>query len=102
IPAKYIQIIYHPEPIILGLIDESNYVHSKPLFATPQYSLSLCPKYPHEDHILFEAGYDEWPNIDHAIQDIKDCSLEAEIHRYRVVSNEEVHVTKRVEELEQT
>src|ERR1700744_4436772 len=46
VPAKYIQIIYHPEPIVLGIIDESNYVYSKPLFAMPQYMLSLRPRYP--------------------------------------------------------
>src|ERR1700744_661344 len=94
VPAKYIQIIYHPEPIVLGLIDESNYVYSKPLFATPQYSHSLCPKYPREDHILFEAGYDERPKVDCAITAIKDRSLKVEVHRYRVVSIEEARITK--------
>src|SRR6202012_5269968 len=102
IPTKYIQIIYHPEPIVLGVIDESNYVYSKPLFATPQYSLSLRPKYPQEDLILFEAGYNERPKIDRVVKDTKDRSLEAEIHRYRVASMEEHRVTKRLEELEQT
>ena len=100
IPAKYIQVIYHPEPIVLGLIDESNYIYSKPLFAMPQYSLHLRPCYPWEDHILFEPGYDEWAKIDCTVQALKDCSLEAEIYWYRVASIKEGQVTKQIEELE--
>ena len=38
--AQYIQIILYPDPIILGIIDESNHVYSQPLHAMLHYDLT--------------------------------------------------------------
>ena len=78
--AQYIQIILYPNPVVLGIIDESDHVYSQPLHAMPHYDLQRRPKYPQEDLLLFTPDYEERRRINKALKEVGDKSLAAEVH----------------------
>jgi len=56
--AKYIQTIMGPNPMVLGVIDESDLVYPRPLYATPLLTFARRPIYPQcydsdTTHLLF-------------------------------------------------
>jgi len=43
--AEYVQVILHPNPIVVGLRDDSDKVYTKPLYATPIFHYDGKPVY---------------------------------------------------------
>jgi len=43
--AEYVQVILHPNPIIIGLCDDSDKVYTKPLYAAPIFHYNRKPVY---------------------------------------------------------
>ena len=74
--------------MVIGLWDESSHVYAAPCYAHPQLSFAKRPHYPKEDLIIFDVKYDKHRKIDAAITHLKDPSVRAEVHRYRLVSGE--------------
>jgi len=43
--AEYMQVIFHPNPIVIGLRDDSDKVYTKPLYAVPIFHYNGKPVY---------------------------------------------------------
>ena len=74
--------------MVIGIQDESSHVYAAPCYAHPQLSFNARPHYLEEDLIIFDIGYDKCHKIDAAIARLKDPSLRAEVHCYRLASGE--------------
>ena len=75
-------------PMVISIRDESSHVYAAPCYVCPQLLFSTRPRYPKEDLIIFDVGYNERHKIDAAIAHFKDPSVRAELHRYWSMSSE--------------
>ncbi len=98
--AKYIQVIMGPNPMVLGVIDESDLVYPRPLYATPFLTFARRPIYPQEDLDVLTVGHADQPTVDRCAKDLGDESVIAEIHRFRVLTQEGDCIEARIIELE--
>ena len=74
--------------MVIGLRDEFSHIYAAPCYAYPQLSFAECPHYPEEDLIIFDVRYNECRKIDAAITHLKDPSVCAKVHCYRLASGE--------------
>jgi len=98
--AKYVQVIMGPNPMVLGVIDESDLVYPRPLYATPFLTFARRPIYPQEDLDVLTTGHADQPTVDRCARDLGDESVIAEIHRFRVLTQEGDRIEARIIELE--
>ncbi len=80
--AKYVQVIMGPNPMVLGVIDESDLVYPRPLYATPFLTFARHPIYPQEDLDVLTAKHADHATIDRCARDLGDESVIVEIHRF--------------------
>ena|SRR6266702_5153000 len=80
--AKYIQVIMGPNPMVLGVIDESDLVYPQPLYATPFLTFARHPIYPQEDLDVLTAEHTDCAIVDRCAKDLGDELVIAEIHRF--------------------
>jgi len=76
-----------PNPLIIGLWDDSNKVYSKPLYATPIYSFDGKPVYTVKELEMLKTDAKECNCTDHMIQRLGDPSLMAEVHHFHVLTD---------------
>ncbi|KAH9052799.1 hypothetical protein EDB87DRAFT_1691449 [Lactarius vividus] len=97
--VTYVQVIMGADPIVLGLIPDSEKVYSQPLYAEPHVKATGKEQYPQEDMALFAGGYHDRPRLDRAIGELHDVSLRAEVHRYRSYAYEAERMEQRLHQL---
>jgi len=98
--AKYIQVIMGPNPMVLGVIDKSDLVYPRPLYATPFLTFARHPIYPQEDLDVLTAEHTDHAIVDRCARDLGDESVVAEIHRFRILTQEGDHIEVQIIELE--
>ncbi len=86
--AEFIQIILHPNPIVIGIRDDSDKVYTKPLYAAPIFHYDGKPMYKSEQLEKLKQGAEGQDQTDRMIRRLNDPSLIAEIHRFRVLGQE--------------
>jgi hypothetical protein len=97
--ARYHQIIMGPDPMVVGIIDESDKVYARPLYAAPLYHYDGKPMYPASEMSLFNNSFEERARVDRCLDSIHDLSLTAEVHRYRAAEAEMTRVNQRIDDL---
>ncbi len=86
--AEYVQVILHPNPLVIGLRDDSDKVYTKPLYAAPIFHYDGKPVYGAEQLEMLKEGAEGQDQMDQMIRRLNDPSLVAEVHRYRVMAQE--------------
>src|SRR6266702_4493174 len=86
--AEYVQVILHPNPIIVGLRDDSDKVYTKPLYMDPVFHYDGKPVYRAEQLEKLKLGAEGQDQTDWLIRRLNNPSLEAEIHQFRVMGQE--------------
>ncbi len=86
--------------MVLGVIDESDLVYPRPLYATPFLTFARCPIYPQEDLDVLTTEHTDHATVDRCARDLGDKSVIAEIHRFRVLTQEGDRIEARIIELE--
>ncbi len=86
--AEYVQVILHPNPIIVGLHDDSNKVYTKPLYATPVFHYDGKPVYQAQQLKALKIGAEGQDQMDRMIHHLNDPSLKAEVHQFRMMAQE--------------
>ncbi|KAH9067676.1 hypothetical protein EDB87DRAFT_1678000 [Lactarius vividus] len=97
--AAYVQVIMGSDPIVLGLVEDSEKVYSQPLYAEPHVKATGKEQYPQEDMHLFAGGYHDRPRLDRAIGELHDVSLKAEVHCYRAYAYEAERMEQQLHQL---
>jgi len=83
-----VQVILHPNPIVIGLRDDSDKVFTKLLYAAPIFHYNRKPVYRAEQLKALKLGAEGQDQTDRMICRLNDPSLEAEVHRFRVMAQE--------------
>jgi len=78
--AEYVQVILHPNPIIIGLRNDSSKIFTKPLYATPVFHYDGKPVYQAEQLEKLKLGVEGQDQMDWMIHHLNDPSLTAEVH----------------------
>ncbi len=86
--AEYVQVILHPNPIVVGLRDDSDKVYTKPLYAAPIFHYDGKPVYQAQQLEALKLGAEGQDQTDRMIRRLNDPSLTAEVHRFRVMAQE--------------
>ena len=86
--VEYIQTILHPNPIIVGLCNNSDKVYSKPLYTSPVYHCNGKPVYKAQELEILKADMEGKEQTDHMIHHLHNPSLTAEIHQFHMVLQE--------------
>ncbi len=98
--AKYVQIIMGPNPIVLGVVDKSDLIYPRPLYATPLLTFAHHPIYPQEDLDVLTAEHTDHAVVDRCARDMGDKSVIAEIHHFQTLTQEGDRIEARIIELE--
>src|SRR6202012_2257432 len=93
------QVVMNADPLVLGLVEDSEKVYSKPLYAEPQVREAGKPHYAQEDMMIFAGGWHDRPRLDRAISELRDLGLKAELHRYRTYAYEAERIEQRLQQL---
>jgi len=83
--AEYVQVILHPNPIVVGLRDDSDKVYTKPLYAAPIFHYDGKPVYRAEQLEVLKQGAEDQDQTDRTVRRLNDPSLTAEIHRFCIM-----------------
>ncbi len=86
--AEYVQVILHPNPIVVGLQDDSDKVYTKPLYAAPIFHYDGKPVYQAEQLEALKLGVEGQDQTNRMIHRLNDPSLEAKVHRFCVMAQE--------------
>ncbi|KAH9019781.1 hypothetical protein EDB85DRAFT_2153517 [Lactarius pseudohatsudake] len=99
--VTFIQVVMGPDPLVLGLMDDSEKVYSRPLYAEPKVLEKGKPHYAPEDMYAFVGGHSNQHCVDRAVNELKDTSLKAELTRYRAYKREAERMEQRLHTLAQ-
>jgi len=86
--AEYVQVIMHPNPLVVGLRDDSEKVYTTPLYAAPVFHYDGKPVYNGQDLEFLKIGAEGQEQTDRMLKRLNDPSLVAEVHCYRVLMQE--------------
>jgi len=86
--AEYVQVILHPNPIVVGLWDDSDKVFTKPLYAVPIFHYDGKPVYRAEQLEALKLGAEGQDQTDRMIRRLNDPLLKAKVHRFHVMVQE--------------
>ncbi len=86
--VEYVQVILHPNPIVVGLRDDSDKVYTKPLYAAPIFHYNRKPVYRAEQLETLKLGAEGQDQTDRMIRHLNNPSLKAKVHRFRVMAQE--------------
>ncbi|SRR6266702_2728789 len=78
--AEYVQVILHPNPIVIRLRDDSDKVYTQPLYAAPIFHYDGKPVYKAEQLEKLKQGAKGQDQMDRMIRRLNDPSLIAKIH----------------------
>jgi len=83
-----VQVILHPNPIVIGLRSDSDKVYTKPLYAAPIFHYDGKPVYRAEQLEKLKMGAEGQDQTDQMIRRLNDPSLTAEVHRFHMIAQE--------------
>ena len=86
--AEYVQVILHPNPIIIGLHDDSDKVYTKPLYAAPVFHYNGKAVYHAEQLEKLKVGAEGQEQTDRMIARLSDPLLTTEVHRFHTMAQE--------------
>ncbi len=86
--AEYVQVILHPNPIVIGLRSDSDKVYTKLLYAAPIFHYDGKPMYKAQELEILKKDVEGEQQTNRMIHRLHDPSLTAEVHRFRMVSQE--------------
>ncbi len=86
--AEYVQVILHPNPIVIGLRNDSDKVYTKPLYAEPVFHYDGKPIYQAEQLEKLKIGAEGQEQMDWMIRRLNDPSLTAKVHQFRAIAQE--------------
>ncbi len=86
--VEYVQVILHPNPIVVGLRDDSDKVYMKPLYTTPIFHYDGKPVYRAEQLEVLKQGAEGQDQTDRMVRRLNDPSLTAKVHRFRTIAQE--------------
>ncbi len=81
-----------PNPLIIGLQDNTNKVYSKLLYVTPIYSFNDKPVYMIQSLKMLKTNAESQNHTNHMIKCLRDPSLTAEVHQFRILTNKLDHM----------
>jgi hypothetical protein len=99
-PVNFIQTILTPDPLVIGICKDSDFVFAKPLHATPEYLFGERPIYILEDLEVLDEGYAQCAMIDREVAELHDVTVCAEVTRYRALAADLAYLEGRLMELE--
>ncbi len=86
--AEYVQVILHPNPIVIRLRDDSDKVFTKPLYTAPIFHYDGKPVYQAEQLEKLKLGAEGQDQMDQMIRRLNNPSLKAKVHRFCVMAQE--------------
>ncbi len=86
--AQYVQVVMHPNPFIIGLRNDSEKVYTAPLYAAPIFHYDGKPVYRAQDLEVLKIGAEGEERTNCMLQRLHDPSLTAEVHRFRIMTQE--------------
>jgi len=86
--AEYVQVILHPNPIVIRLCDDSNKVFTQPLYTVPIFHYDGKPVYKAQELEVLKMDTEGREQTDHMIHRLHDPSLTAEVHCFCTMSQE--------------
>ncbi len=86
--AEYVQVILHPNPIVVGLHDDSDKVYTKLLYTMPIFHYDGKPVYQAEQLEALKLGAEGQDQTNRMIRRLNDPSLKAEVHRFHAMAQE--------------
>jgi len=96
--AEYVQVILHPNPIVVGLRNDSSKVFTKPLYAAPIFHYDGKPVYRAELLKTLKIGAEGQEQMDQMIRRLNDPLLTAEIHRFHIMAQEIARIEESIAE----
>jgi len=84
--VEYVQVILHPNPIVIGLRDNSQKVYMQPLYAVPIFHYNGKPVYKAQELEMLKMDVEGKAQTDCMIHHLHDPSLTAEVHHFRMMS----------------
>jgi hypothetical protein len=85
-PVNFVQTILTPDPLVIGICKDSDFVFAKPLHATPEYLFGERPIYVLEDLEVLDEGHARRAMIDREIAELHDVMVRAEVTRYHALT----------------
>ncbi len=86
--VEYVQVILHPNPIVIRLRNDSDKVYTKPLYAAPIFHYDGKPVYRAQQLKKLKTGVEGQDQMDRMICRLNDPLLEAEVHQFHVMLQE--------------
>ena|SRR6266702_1300677 len=86
--AEYVQVILHPNPIIIGLRDDSDKVYTQPLYAAPIFHYDGKPVYRAQELEVLKMDAEGREQTDCMIHRLHNPLLTAEVYCFRMMSQE--------------
>jgi len=83
-----VQVILHPNPIVIGLRNDSDKVYTKPLYATPIFHYGGKPVYKAQELELLKKDAEGEEQTNRMIHRLHDTSLTVEVHCFHMVLQE--------------
>jgi len=96
--VKYVQVILHPNPIVVGLHDNSDKVYTQPLYTMPIFHFDGKPVYKAQELEVLKMEAEGKDQMDHMIHRLHNPSLTAEVHRFCMMSQELGHLKEAIAE----
>jgi hypothetical protein len=98
--VDFVQTILTPDPLVVGLRKDTDFVFAKPLHATPEYVFGERPIYVLEDLEILDEGHARRTMIDREVAELHDVTVRAEVTCYRVLTADLVYLESCLMELE--
>jgi len=86
--AEYVQVVMHPNPFVIGLRDDSEKVYTTPLYAAPIFHYDGKPVYKAQDLEFLKMEAEGREQTDRMLKRLHDPSLVAEVHCFRIMTQE--------------
>jgi len=90
--AEYVQVILHPNPIVIGIRDDSDKVFTKPLYVALIFHYDGKPVYRVQELEVLKADAEGQEQTDCMICQLNNPLLTAEVHHFCSVSQEINHL----------
>ena len=86
--AQYVQVVMHPNPFVIGLCNNSDKVYTAPLYAVPIFHYDGKPVYHTQELEFLKMEVEGKEQTDRMLRRLNDLSLVAEVHRFRIMTQE--------------
>jgi len=95
-----VQVILHPNPLVIGLCDDSDKVYTKPLYTAPIFHFDRKPTYKAQELEILKMEAEGQGQMDHMIKRLHNPSLTAEVHHFRIIGEELARLEEAISESE--